>query len=78
MEEFLAHARIEVVEWNADRARAAQLGYAKYGFGSKVNALNFGDSFPYALAMEFNCPLLFVGDDFSQTDITPAISSQHG
>jgi ribonuclease VapC len=33
--------------------------------------LNFGDCFSYALALDQRAPLLFVGDDFSQTDIPP-------
>jgi ribonuclease VapC len=32
-------------------------------------ALNFGDCFSYALARGRNLPLLFVGEDFSRTDI---------
>ncbi len=34
--------------------------------------LNFGDCFSYAAAKELKSPLLFVGNDFIQTDITPA------
>jgi ribonuclease VapC len=32
-------------------------------------ALNFGDCFAYALAKEYGCRLLYVGDDFARTDI---------
>jgi ribonuclease VapC len=31
--------------------------------------LNFGDCFAYVLAKERSCPLLFIGNDFSQTDV---------
>lgn len=34
--------------------------------------LNFGDCFAYATAKALNVPLLFVGNDFARTDITPA------
>ncbi|MGE6741512.1 type II toxin-antitoxin system VapC family toxin [Allorhizobium pseudoryzae] len=34
--------------------------------------LNFGDCFAYATAKALDVPLLFVGDDFARTDITPA------
>jgi hypothetical protein len=34
--------------------------------------LNICDCFAYALAKELDCPLLFVGDDFSRTDVVPA------
>ena len=32
--------------------------------------LNYGDCFTYALATEATEPLLFIGNDFSQTDLT--------
>jgi ribonuclease VapC len=35
--------------------------------------LNLGDCFAYALARESGEPLLFKGDDFLRTDLTPAI-----
>jgi uncharacterized protein with PIN domain len=35
--------------------------------------LNFGDCFAYALSKTSGEPLLFKGDDFSQTDITAVI-----
>ena len=35
-------------------------------------ALNFGDCFSYALAVTTGEPLLFKGDDFALTDVTPA------
>jgi ribonuclease VapC len=34
--------------------------------------LNWGDCFSYALARQRACPLLFVGNDFSRTDIVAA------
>jgi ribonuclease VapC len=36
--------------------------------------LNLGDCFSYALAQSAGRPLLFKGDDFSQTDVTPALA----
>jgi ribonuclease VapC len=39
---------------------------------STRGALNFGDCFAYALAQALGEPLLFVGDDFSQTDVAVA------
>jgi ribonuclease VapC len=35
-------------------------------------ALNFGDCMSYAVAKVAGMPLLYSGNDFSQTDITPA------
>ena len=54
------------------RAEAAADAYRLYGKGRHKAGLNFGDSFAYALAKELECPLLFVGNDFAATDITPA------
>jgi ribonuclease VapC len=53
-----------------DVARAA---YRDFGRGSGDPArLNFGDCFAYALAKCADEPLLFKGNDFSHTDLTPA------
>jgi len=58
-----------------DRARAAIQAYATYGRAiGKPPCLNFGDCFSYALARELDAPLLYKGDDFSQTDIRSALS----
>lgn len=52
---------------------AAYAAYIAFGKGSGHSAsLNFGDVFSYALAKVRRLPLLFKGDDFAQTDITPA------
>lgn len=48
--------------------------FVAYGKGSGHPAcLNFGDVFSYALAKARDLPLLFKGEDFSKTDIRPAI-----
>jgi ribonuclease VapC len=39
-------------------------------------ALNFGDTFSYALAKALDAPLLFVGDDFATTDVRSALALQ--
>lgn len=54
-------------------SKAAFAAFVAYGKGSGHPAsLNFGDLFSYALAKVRGLPLLFKGEDFSQTDITPA------
>jgi ribonuclease VapC len=50
----------------------AQEAFLHYGKGRHRAALNFGDCFSYALAKALNEPLLFKGNDFRLTDITPA------
>lgn len=37
-------------------------------------ALNFGDSFAYALAKVNDAPLLYVGNDFTSTDVVSALA----
>ena len=74
LDAFLAAFDIEIAETNGDLARAALKARIKYGkgFGMK-KGLNFGDSFAYALARHHGAPLLFVGDDFTRTDIEAAL-----
>ena len=52
----------------ADAVRVAAV-YRRWGKGIHPAGLNFGDCFSYALAQARACPLLYVGDDFSQTDV---------
>lgn len=56
------------------QARIAREAYRDFGRGSGHPArLNFGDCFAYALARATGEPLLFKGDDFCHTDVTPAL-----
>ena len=52
--------------------RAAVTAFERYGRGRHRAALNFGDCLAYASAMTARDALLFVGDDFTHTDDTPA------
>lgn len=56
-----------------DAAFAAFLAFGKAS--GHPACLNFGDVFSYALAKVRGLPLLFKGDDFSQTDIAVATRS---
>jgi ribonuclease VapC len=56
-----------------DQVRVARRAYRTYGRGNHPAALNFGDCFAYALAKTTGLPLMFKGDEFAQTNITPAI-----
>jgi ribonuclease VapC len=71
---FLSRSRIEIVDVTADHATFARDAHRSYGRGSGHRArLNFGDCFSYALAKATGEPLLFKGDDFGHTDLTPAV-----
>lgn len=63
---------ITVVPFGAAEWETAGVAYERFGRGRHKAALNFGDCLAYATAMTAGDSLLFVGDDFSKTDITPA------
>jgi ribonuclease VapC len=54
-------------------ARIAQAGWRRFGKGRHKAALNLGDCFAYALAIERDEPLLFKGEDFAATDVKRAL-----
>ena len=65
----------EIVSVTPASARRIAAAYAGWGRGAHPVGLNFGDCFSYELAKERSCPLLYVGGDFSQTDLESALSS---
>ncbi len=69
---LVAHYSIEVVDVTVAQAKAARRAFMKYGKGVHPARLNFGDCFAYALAKDSGDPLLFKGEDFTQTDIAAA------
>ena len=67
-----AGLRIEPV--TEAQARIAREAYRDFGKGAGHAAgLNFGDCFAYALAKATGEPLLFKGNDFGHTDISPVL-----
>ncbi len=74
LERFLTAARISIAPIDETQARIALEARIKYGRGFGHPArLNYSDCFAYALAKTRNLPLLYVGDDFTHTDIVPAL-----
>lgn len=68
--DLLVHrTHIEIVPMTADHFKVAREAYAKFGKGRHPAGLNLGDCCSYALAKYSGEPLLFVGDDFSKTDL---------
>jgi ribonuclease VapC len=63
----------EIVPVTPAAARRVAQAYARWGKGLHPAGLNFGDCFAYEVARERACPLLFVGDDFSRTDLEMAV-----
>jgi ribonuclease VapC len=70
---LLYRAAIEVVAVDQDQAEVARLAWRRFGKGRHPAGLNYGDCFAYALAKTRRLPLLFQGDDFSQTDIEAVV-----
>ena len=60
---------VEIVSVTAAAARRVALAYQHWGKGAHPAALNFGDCFAYDVATENRCRLLYIGEDFRQTDV---------
>jgi ribonuclease VapC len=74
LDEWVNRLRIVVEPVTSEQARIGREAYRDFGKGSEHPArLNFGDCFAYALAKVTREPLLFIGQDFSKTDVRPAI-----
>jgi ribonuclease VapC len=69
---FVQRAHVEIIPVTEEHAEYARSAYRRFGRGRHAAGLNFGDCFAYALARALDEPLLFVGDDFKQTDVRPA------
>jgi ribonuclease VapC len=66
---LLAKLKIDIIPVSGKQANLARRAFQHYGRGRHPAKLNFGDCFAYALAKDSSAPLLFKGNDFSQTDI---------
>ena len=59
----------EIVTVTPVSARRIAHAYERWGKGFNPTGLNFGDCFAYEVARQHGCRLLFVGEDFSKTDV---------
>ncbi len=75
LKEIFAVFDMQIIAVDQDLARDARDAHMIYGRGRHPARLNFGDCFSYALAKQTGEPLLFKGNDFSQTDIVPALTA---
>lgn len=71
LDNLIYRTGIEIVPADYDLVEVARRAWRRFGKGRHPASLNYGDCFAYALAKSRGLPLLFVGDDFSQTDIEP-------
>lgn len=72
VDEFVRDLEIEIAAATIEDALAAREAYFRFGRGYHRAGLNLAGCFSYALAKARGAPLLFKGDDFSQTDVAPA------
>lgn len=74
VDQLIEQLGISIVPFTRAEADLTIDAYERYGKGRGHPAsLNFGDCFSYALAKSTGEPLLFKGNDFSQTDIPNAV-----
>jgi ribonuclease VapC len=70
---LIRRAAIAIEPITIDHGELARQAFLDFGKGRHKAGLNFGDCFSYALAKATGEPLLFKGNDFSQTDIEAAL-----
>ncbi|QPC95738.1 type II toxin-antitoxin system VapC family toxin [Mesorhizobium sp. INR15] len=69
---WLRKIEADVIPIDSELVDLATQAWLTYGKGRHSAALNFADCLSYALAKRADEPLLFIGNDFSQTDIEAA------
>lgn len=73
LDRLISDLGIEIAPFTHEQATLAIEAFRRYGKGTGHAAgLNFGDCFTYALAKLTGEAVLFKGNDFSHTDLTPA------
>lgn len=73
LDQLIELLSLEIEDVDAAFAQRVAFAYARWGKSFHKANLNYGDSFSYALAEMYDCPLLYVGDDFARTDIRSAL-----
>lgn len=66
-------AEIDIQPHTAQLAYQSGEAFRRWGKGRHSASLNYGDCCAYALAKSWNCPLLYIGNDFGQTGIASAL-----
>jgi ribonuclease VapC len=61
--------KIRNVSITPEIGNGAIRAYAQYGKGRHPAQLNMGDCLAYACAKNYGVPLLYKGNDFTQTDL---------
>jgi len=74
LDALLTAIPLTVVSVDENTAARVSSIYMRWGKRYHPARLNYCDCFSYDLAKQFGCPLLFIGNDFSQTDISNALA----
>lgn len=69
---LLDELEVAIVSLDEAQSELAAAAWRRFGKGRHPAALNFGDTFSYALAVTRGEALLFKGDDFAATDVMRA------
>ena len=72
LQDLLEELHVTVLPFSESNWRAAARAVERFGRGRHKAGLNVGDCLSYAVAAEASDSLLFVGDDFTSTYVTPA------
>ena len=78
MEALISQLGFEIVPVTGSTAMRIAQVYAAWGKGMHPAGLNFGDCFAYDVAKQNDCCLLYLGDDFSRTDLKASIGAKTG
>ena len=70
---LLHRAQVETVPLNEQQVTLARQAWRKYERGRHPARLNVGDCCAYALSRYAEEPLLYKGNDFSQTDVAAVL-----
>jgi ribonuclease VapC len=73
LDEFFRTAAIDIAPVSVEQAVAARTAWRYFGRHKHSARLDFGDCFAYALAKTSGDTLLFTGEEFSRTDVEPAL-----
>ncbi len=78
-DELVDRAGIVIIPLDREQTRVAREAFLRFGKGRHPAALNLGDCASYALASVRGATILYKGDDFSTTDLSPAVpaSARH-
>ncbi len=72
--EFLSALKVNIEPFTPQQAEIAYQGWTRFGKGWHPASLNLGDCVSYAVTQSEGLPLLFKGNDFSQTDVAAVLT----